>query len=140
MAKAASPVRLQSELMEAASVTGRQMHRSAAEQIEYWASLGRSVAKLVDPNKLLAVSTGMAEINIVPITSAALNPDDVFKNLERSRELGSLAKAVTESNITYQASRSHPGQLEQIDENGKLTVGRFADGVFTPTGGLSTKD
>ena len=35
MAKAASPVRLQDELMQAATVTGARLHRSAAEQIEY---------------------------------------------------------------------------------------------------------
>ena len=36
MAKAISPIRLQNELMESAKVVGALMHRSAAEQIEYW--------------------------------------------------------------------------------------------------------
>jgi hypothetical protein len=40
MPKAASPVRLQEELMEAARVSGSVQHRSAAEQID---SEGNSV-------------------------------------------------------------------------------------------------
>jgi hypothetical protein len=44
MAKAASPIRLQEELMQAAESTAKRFHRSTAEQIEYWADLGRSVS------------------------------------------------------------------------------------------------
>lgn len=36
--KSASPIRLQSDLMEAAAITGAQAHRTQPEQIEYWAS------------------------------------------------------------------------------------------------------
>ncbi len=35
MAKAASPVRLQEDLMQIAEITTRRYHRSTAEQIEY---------------------------------------------------------------------------------------------------------
>ncbi|MCB1936185.1 MAG: hypothetical protein KDF59_09600, partial [Nitrosomonas sp.] len=37
MAKSASPIRLQEELMKAAELTASRFHRSTAEQIEYWA-------------------------------------------------------------------------------------------------------
>jgi hypothetical protein len=49
MAKAASPIRLQKELMQAAELTAKRFHRSTAEQIEYWADLGRSVSSTLDP-------------------------------------------------------------------------------------------
>lgn len=49
MAKAASPVRLQKSLVDAATVAGQQFNRSTAEQIEYWADLGRRVAAVLDP-------------------------------------------------------------------------------------------
>jgi hypothetical protein len=35
MAKAASPVRLDRNLMDSATIAAKQMHRSAAEQVEY---------------------------------------------------------------------------------------------------------
>ena len=50
MPKAASPVRLQEELMESARISGSIQHRSAAKQIEYWADLGRKVSKAIDPD------------------------------------------------------------------------------------------
>ena len=49
MAKAASPIRLQQDLMQAAETTAKRFHRSTAEQVEYWAELGRSVAATLDP-------------------------------------------------------------------------------------------
>ena len=52
MAKAISPIRLQNELMVSAKAVGVLMHRSAAEQIEYWASLGQKVSELVSPQTL----------------------------------------------------------------------------------------
>jgi len=53
MAKASSPIRIQSELMSNAAVLGKLHHRSAAEQIEYWASIGQKVESLLDPESLL---------------------------------------------------------------------------------------
>ncbi|WP_269617933.1 TA system antitoxin ParD family protein [Zhongshania sp. BJYM1] len=49
MAKAASPIRLQQDLMQAAESTAKRFHRSTAEQIEYWAELGRSVSSSINP-------------------------------------------------------------------------------------------
>jgi len=39
--------------MESAALVGARHHRSAAEQIEYWAALGRQVARVLDPDSLL---------------------------------------------------------------------------------------
>ncbi|MCF8003822.1 MAG: ParD-like family protein [Chromatiaceae bacterium] len=44
MRKSASPIRLQEDLMQSASLAGSQLHRSAAEQIEYWAWLAAQTA------------------------------------------------------------------------------------------------
>ncbi len=132
MAKAASPVRLQEELMQAARSAGQRWHRSAAEQIEYWASLGRSVAGSVDPDKLLAISTGLARLQVEPVNAPAIDPEDVFAALECERVAGTLAQSVSGSAVRYQASAIHPGQLEQIAADGSVTVGQFGNGVFTP--------
>ena len=134
MGKAASPIRLQAELMASAKLVGQRMHRSASEQIEYWASLGRSVSDTLDPDVLLSISSGMATIKVEPRQSPTLDPEQVFARLEQARSTHQLSQQVTSVYPRYQASLSHPGLLEQIDAQGHITVGQFANGVFTPHG------
>jgi len=131
MAKASSPIRLQNDLMQAAGLTAKRFHRSAAEQIEYWAELGRSVSSTLDPDVLLSVVSGLTKIKTEPVYSPAIDPSDVFDALERERKDGSLSSTVTQSAIRYQASTKHPGYLERIETDGNTTVGMFEDGQFT---------
>ena len=132
MVKATSPIRLQEELMQSATAAGQRMHRSAAEQVEYWASIGRSVAGVVDPDKLLAISAGLAQLKVIPVEPPAINPDDVFAALEQERKSGTLTASITSAEVRYQASVTHPGQLEQVSADGSMIVGQFSMGTFTP--------
>ena len=131
MPKASSPVRLQAELMQAATIAGQRQHRSTAEQIEYWAGIGRSVSRIIDQDTLLEVSAGLVRLKIEPVESVAVAPEKVFSDLERDRKSGRLAESVTTSSVRYQVSTRHPGQLEQILPDGQVLVGQFHDGVFT---------
>ncbi|MCA9576211.1 MAG: hypothetical protein R3B40_13220 [Polyangiales bacterium] len=132
MAKASSPLRLQADLMSAAATAGALHHRSAAEQVEYWASLGRAVSQVLSPDTLLAVQAGLVRLRVEPTEAQALDPEAVFDALERDRETGELARTVTTSTLRYQASRAHPGLLEQHRPDGTILVGRFQDGAFVP--------
>lgn len=132
MPKAASPIRLQAELMQSAKMAGHRQHRSAAEQIEYWAGVGRSLSKVIDQDTLLEISAGLARLKIEPVTPVAVDPEEVFSDLERDRKTGELAASVTTSSVRYQVSVSHPGQLEQMLPDGRVIVGQFHEGVFTP--------
>ena len=137
MPKASSPVRLQDDLMQAATLAGERLHRSAAEQVEYWASLGRSISGMIDPDKLLSIAAGLAKIEVEPITAPVINSEDVFAALEADRESGTLAVSVTTAPVRYQASTEYPGLLEQISADGTVVVGQFSNGVFTPSEGIS---
>jgi len=130
MPKALSPVRLQEDLMQAAKLTGDRFHRSTAEQIEYWADLGRKVSKVLDPDTLISISTGLAQVKVEPIYGTPIDPDDVFNSLEAQRQQGTLTQAVTSSAIKYQSSLVHLGYLEQIDQKGNVSVGQFKNGEF----------
>jgi len=132
MAKAASPIRLQQELMQSATLAAALAHRSASEQVEYWAFLGRSIAKTLDSESILAIRSGLAQLKIENIEAPVIDPDSVFSALEEERQSGLLAETVTASPVRYQASSLYPGQLEEIDSAGKLTVGQFNHGIFTP--------
>lgn len=132
MPKSSSPVRLQEDLMQSARLAGSQLHRSAAEQIEYWASLGRQIADFVDPQSLLDVAAGLARLRVEPIMGQSVDSESVFAAVESDRRSGALQQKVTQAAIRYQASRAHPGYLEQIDANGACTLGNFREGVFVP--------
>jgi len=130
MAKALSPVRLQDDLMQAAKLTGDRFHRSTAEQIEYWADIGRKVSKVLDPDTLISISTGLTQVKVEPIYGAPIDPDDVFNSLEAQRQQGTLTQVVTSSTIKYQSSLVHPRYLERIDQQGNVSVGQFQNGEF----------
>lgn len=131
MAKAASPVRLEENLMKAATVAGHTLHRSAAEQVEYWADIGRKVADVIDPNKLLAIKAGFSKIKIEDAPPISIDPDAVFAALDLDRESGALAEAMASESVRYQSSLSHPGKLEACYPDGRVEVGEFKGGKFT---------
>ena len=127
--KAASPVRLQSELMEAARLVGEQEHRSASEQVEHWAALGRKIS-----TSLIEVEAGIAQVKVERITGQPIDPDAVFTAVESARSSGTLPREVTTAETTYQAAIGHPGYLERIEKNGTRTIGSFQGGRFVSRG------
>ena len=110
--------------MRSAALTGARHHRSAAQQIEYWASLGREVAALLDPDRLLAVQAGLARLHVEPVTAPSVIPQQVFAALEADRTSDVLADSVSSSPLRYQACSSRPGDLERLDKDGNRRVGR----------------
>ena len=120
--------------MQSAALAGARQHRSAAEQIEYWAALGQQVAGVLDPDKLLDVASGLAALKVEPITSAAVAPEQVFAALEQQRRSGQLNQSVSAASLRYQASKAQPGLLEELKPNGNRRLGRFRDGLFEPVG------
>ena len=131
MAKAASPIRLQQNLMDNAVVEGQLFNRSATEQVEYWADIGRRLSNIVASDTLLSISAGLATVHVEPVETRPIDPDIVFDNLERQRESGVLTEMIKHGQPRYQASVQHPGYLERIDASGEVALGNFKDGVFT---------
>ncbi|MFC6673262.1 TA system antitoxin ParD family protein [Marinobacterium aestuariivivens] len=132
MAKASSPVRLDSGLMEAAALAGSTLHRSAAEQIEYWADLGRKVARVITPETLLEVQAGLAKLAVEKTQPVTIDPDALFATLDQQRRSGALQEAIASGSLRYQASREHTGLLEQVHPDGRVVVGEFKEGRFEP--------
>ena len=132
MAKSASPVRLQEELMRSAALAGFLHQRSAAQQVEYWAALGRDVAGMLDPERLLEVKTGLARLKLEPVRAARVDPEQVVAALEVARGNGSLSTSVSSAAVRYQASSRHPGYLELINSDGSRSTGSFSGGIFHP--------
>ena len=132
MAKSASPIRLQEELMKAAELTASRFHRSTAEQIEYWAELGRSVTDTLDPDVVISVKSGLSRIKIEPVYGVPVDPEAVFGSLEAQRKNGTLSEHVTNAAFRYQISAKQSGYLDRIDRQGNITTGQFQNGQFIP--------
>lgn len=132
MAKSSSPIRLQSDLMSAAELTAKRFHRSTAEQIEYWAEIGKKLSHIINPDVLLSVTAGLTTIKTETVNSQAIDPKTVFNHLNKQRDTGELSLKVSNSAVQYQASQQHIGLLEQINQDGTIITGTFRDGVFIP--------
>lgn len=131
MAKAASPVRLQQDLMDNATVEGELFNRSAAEQVEYWAGIGRRLSNVVESDTLLSISAGLATIYVEPVQTQPIEPGGVFNALDKQRESGALTEMIKQGGQPrYQASKEHPGYLERIEPDGQVVLGQFSDGAF----------
>ncbi|WP_292950521.1 MULTISPECIES: hypothetical protein [unclassified Neptuniibacter] len=135
MAKAHSPLRLDAGLVEQAKLSGKHLHRSTAEQIEYWADIGRSVSKVITPETLLQLYAGLVKLKVEPVVGPSVDPDSLFDSLEDDRATGSLQENITSSSLRYQASTQYLGMLEQISSDGTVTVGQFENGQFKPSSG-----
>lgn len=127
----ANPLRLSVELVEAAERAGLVHKRSVPKQIEFWATLGRAVEKLIDHADVYAVTQGLKKISVEPVDAVSVQPDEIFDALEKSRTDGSLAARVTRAAIYYEASRGRPGLLDQVNSaTGERRTGRFHNGEF----------
>ena len=118
--------------MQSATQAGARHHRSAAEQIEYWAALGRQVCRFVDPDSLLDVQAGLARLHVEPVVAQPVAPEVVFSAVERARLSGELPYSVSHATIRYQASASQLGALERIAADGSRSTGTFCNGIFIP--------
>lgn len=127
-----APLRLDAELIRAASAAARLHRRSLPRQIEYWAEIGRAVEKRVAMEDLLAVREGLARLVVEKGALAEADPDEVFASLEQARQSGSLAQTVTTAQERYQSSPGRPGLLERISPDGRRVPGRFQNGEFIP--------
>jgi ParD-like antitoxin of type II ParDE toxin-antitoxin system len=126
----ASPMRLDNVLVQEAETVAERNKRSVPKQIEYWAELGRAVERVLNPTDVLAVTQGLAEIQLIVPKSARVAPDDVFAALEHDRAHSQLASKVTRAVLSYEASTAKPGLLDRVQNNGQRDTGRFVDGEF----------
>lgn len=132
MAKASSPMRLQQSLVKAAQAAGRFEHRSAAEQIEFWADVGKRLTSQLSTKELMELTLGFATIKVESVADPVVDPDDLFSQIEAERRSGTLNQGITTSSVRYQASSQFPGKLDCISADGDVVVGIFHNGVFQP--------
>jgi hypothetical protein len=125
-------LRLSDDLVHEAEAEALIHKRSSPKQIEYWAQIGKLVARSASSSELLALLQGFARVEVSPLPTEPLDPDLVFKAVEESRGAGSLSGAVSSAHVRYEASRSQPGFLDKVSAGGVRETGQFQDGEFKP--------
>ena len=126
-----SPIRLNSALVAAAEKEGTIQKRSVPKQIEFWAELGKAVARVMDLSDVFAIIQGLKKVKVEPVMSVAVDPSDVFNSLENKRKSGNLAEKVTSSAVYYEASLSQQGLLDRVNSyTGERETGQFHNGEF----------
>ena len=129
MPKAHSPIRLDEGLMKEAKLAAELETRTPAEQIEYWANIGRSVSKMMDREDIVRVVSGASQITLEQANDPYIDADEVFAQLETERSDGTLAHKVSLASTQYRAS-GKSGLIEAVDANGDVRLGRFSNGEF----------
>ncbi len=128
----ASPMRLSEELVSAAEREASLQKRSVPKQIEFWAYLGKAVENIVNYSDIMAIQQGLKKISIEPIASEPVDAQAVFDAVASERADGRLGRKVTGAVVYYEASRSRPGLLDQVNSaTGERITGQFRDGKFT---------
>ncbi|MEN8180656.1 MAG: hypothetical protein ABFS39_18825 [Pseudomonadota bacterium] len=125
-------LRLNDDLVHEAETEAQIHKRSTPKQIEYWAQIGKAVARNASSSDLLALMQGFAQVQVNTRPSAPVDPDKVFAAVEQSRSDGSLHQAVSQARERYEASQTHPGLLDRVLPDGQRETGHFQNGEFVP--------
>ena len=128
---ASRSIRLAAELIDAAEVQGKALHRSTPSQIEFWASIGRRLAPVLSHKDLLAIGQGLAHITVETEPSARVNPDAVFAAVAQDQTAAFVSTAATAAAFQYESSAT-PGYIDRVDRDGKRSTGKMIDGQFVP--------
>ncbi len=126
----ASPVRVSDKLYHDAETHGALQHRSTAKQVEYWAELGKRVDEFSSTNDLLALVQGIAKVTIEIPRTEAIEPMDVFTEVDQTRSAGQLGQSISRNTLYYESSKSHPDLLDQVMPDGSRRTGHFSNGEF----------
>ena len=125
-----SAIRLDPDLIHEAEVEALIHKRTTPKQIDYWAEIGKKISGLLDPGDLLAVTQGIAQLEVKQLVSYPVDAERVFARVEEERASSYLSDKVTSARVRYETDPAMPGILVRINEDGSRDVGQFKNGKF----------
>ena len=117
------PVKLSDDLVCDARTTAELSCRSIAGQIEFWAQLGRALDPLLRGDRVSALLQSGQHRSLKAAVSAVDSPGG-------RRRVADLLQQRPFPH--YEPVEDSPGSLRRIEEDGTVTIGRFANRVFVP--------
>ena len=117
------PVAISDDLIREASLMAEVSERSLSAQIEFWASLGRSVEPLLRGEQVVALRRSS---RARPLSEALR---DVDTEEGRKRVKGYLDAG---PHPQFEAVPDSPGLYRKIEADGTVTLGKFVNRIFEP--------
>ena len=105
--------RFSSELVDAAATEGQREHRSARQQLEHWARVGREVSnqRQVARQRVEAALAGRIPLSVLSAEEGAVFNAEIAATLEESIATGShVAERAVQGRATISARRARPGR------------------------------
>ncbi len=118
----AKSVRIDADIVAAAASTAAHAHRSTAEQINYWAAVGRRVtaATGVDQRRLDLVVSGEAQLSTLTAEERVIAHARIDADIEQRAAATSLAAQARLDGVTT-VTMDDDGQLVQTTPDGRTS-------------------
>ena len=118
------PLRIDGDLINEAKVSSQIFHRSIAQQVEHWASLGRVLEKVLTVSSVAKVKSLNRPVALERVLAGARSVAGKKKTLALlARKKGPL----------YGTKQGRPRVLLQYQPDGTTVAGRMVQGKFIPT-------
>ena len=117
------PVTISDDLIREASLMAEVSERSLSAQIEFWASLGRSLEPLLRGNQVIALRRSSSARAL----SEAVRDVDTEEGRKRVQDYLDARPFPH-----FEPVPDSPGLLRKIEADGTVTLGKFVNRVFEP--------
>ncbi len=117
------PVTISDDLIRDASLMAEVSERSLSAQIEFWASLGRSLEPLLRGNQVVALRRSSTARSL----SEAVRDVDTEEGRKHVKDY-----LETRPFPRFEAVSDSPGLLRRIEADGTVTLGKFVNRIFEP--------
>jgi ParD-like antitoxin of type II bacterial toxin-antitoxin system len=118
------PLRIDGALINEARTSGQIFHRSIAQQLEHWATLGRALEAVLTVPGLAKLKMAKKPADLDLLLARASSPAG------QKRILALLAK---KKGPLYGSKPNHPDVLLQYARDGTKVAGRMVNGAFVPS-------
>lgn len=129
-------IRLDQDLVTAAKTEGALNTRSAPEQIQFWARIGKAIQGSLTSNDLLSLIAGTVNVKLVPKEAPYIDPMSILDEPNAGAANHRTQVLAMKPGYAYQASSLHPGKLEKVYPDGRIEFGLFENGQFVAEGQL----
>lgn len=120
------PTRISDELANEVKKEIAVSKRSLPSQLEYWANLGKAIDNQLTGEQVREVLSGNARINV----ESSFSADDIQRTVKLKN---SSSPDKTSADVWYVGSKKHSKLIEKHDRQGRVELGTFRDGKFTPS-------
>ena len=126
-------IRLDSDLINRASMEASLNKRSVPKQIEYWAELGRMVSKVLNIHDVLALLQGVKKLKMEDIKTDLPSMKALQETIDSDTDPREGIPEFKNLSVVYEANKENSKYLDQINlATGERQTGNFRNGNFIP--------